>query len=78
MTFMGWKRSDGRVGIRNHVLVLPASVCASDVAEQIASHVQGQLRFITKTAARKFRAISSSPWMLWQDMRRIPMFGGRS
>lgn len=45
MTFMGWKRSDGRVGIRNHVLVLPASVCASDVAEQIASHVQGAVTF---------------------------------
>ncbi|WP_366926432.1 UxaA family hydrolase [uncultured Enorma sp.] len=45
MTFMGWKRSDGRVGIRNHVLVLPASVCASDVAEQIASRVQGAVTF---------------------------------
>nr|WP_297035983.1 UxaA family hydrolase [uncultured Enorma sp.] len=42
---MGWKRSDGRVGIRNHVLVLPASVCASDVAEQIASRVQGAVTF---------------------------------
>lgn len=44
-TFEGWKRPDGRVGIRNHVLVLPASVCASDVARQISSSVQGTVTF---------------------------------
>lgn len=45
MNFMGWRRSDGRVGIRNYVLVLPASVCASDVANQIASSVRGAVSF---------------------------------
>ena len=30
-TFYGYKRPDGRVGIRNNVLILPASICASDV-----------------------------------------------
>lgn len=44
-TFNGWVRSDGRVGIRNHVLVLPASVCASDVAEQISRSVAGAVSF---------------------------------
>ncbi|MFR2715968.1 MAG: UxaA family hydrolase [Anaerococcus obesiensis] len=32
-TFWGYKRSDGRVGIRNHILVLPCSVCASDTTK---------------------------------------------
>lgn len=45
MEFMGWKRSDGRVGIRNHVLVLPASVCASDVADMISRRVEGAVSF---------------------------------
>ena len=45
MEFMGWKRPDGRFGIRNHVLVLPASVCASDVADQISRRVQGKVTF---------------------------------
>lgn len=45
MEFMGWKRSDGRVGIRNRVLVLPASVCASDVANQISQRVAGTVSF---------------------------------
>ena len=29
MNFYGYKRPDGRVGVRNKVLILPASVCAS-------------------------------------------------
>lgn len=45
MTFLGYRRPDGRAGIRNHVLVLPASVCASDTARIIASQVQGAISF---------------------------------
>lgn len=45
MEFMGWKRSDGRVGVRNHVLVLPASVCASDTADMISRRVSGTVSF---------------------------------
>ncbi len=44
-TFWGYKRSDGRVGIRNHILVLPASVCASDTTRIIASQVEGAVTF---------------------------------
>lgn len=45
MQIMGWKRTDGRVGIRNHILVLPTSVCASDTAEQISRRVSGTVTF---------------------------------
>lgn len=43
--FYGYRRPDGRVGIRNHVLVLPTSVCASDVANIIADQVDGAVSF---------------------------------
>lgn len=43
--FMGYRRSDGRVGIRNLVLILPTSVCASDLAAQIAARVSGCVSF---------------------------------
>ena len=36
MTFYGYKRPDGRVGVRNHVLILPASVCASAMLATLA------------------------------------------
>lgn len=44
-SFMGYRRSDGTVGIRNHVLILPTSICASDVAERIANSVAGCVSF---------------------------------
>ena len=44
-TFMGYRRSDGQVGIRNHVLILPTSICASDTTERIARSVNGCVTF---------------------------------
>ena len=35
--FLGYRRPDGRVGTRNHVLVVPTVICASVVAERIAA-----------------------------------------
>ncbi len=35
-TFLGYRRPDGRVGTRNHLLVVPTVICASVVAERIA------------------------------------------
>ena len=35
--FLGFRRADGRVGTRNHLLVVPTVVCASVVAERIAA-----------------------------------------
>lgn len=44
-TFWGYRREDGRVGIRNHVLILPASICASDTTRLIASNLNGAVTF---------------------------------
>lgn len=41
MKIMGYKRPNGTFGIRNHILVIPASVCASDTAVKIANFVPG-------------------------------------
>ncbi|MCM0759052.1 UxaA family hydrolase [Sporomusa sphaeroides DSM 2875] len=41
MNFMGYRRPDGTVGIRNHVLVLPTVNCANQVARGIAANVRG-------------------------------------
>ncbi|WP_129115331.1 UxaA family hydrolase [Halegenticoccus tardaugens] len=43
-TFSGYRRTDGRVGVRNHVAVIPTSVAASGVADAIASAVGSQAR----------------------------------
>ena len=45
MTFYGYRRPDGRVGVRNKVLILPTSVCASDTARIISQQVEGSVTF---------------------------------
>ena len=37
--FLGYPRHDGKVGVRNHVLVVPTVICAAVVAERIAASI---------------------------------------
>jgi altronate dehydratase large subunit len=37
--FLGYRRPDGQVGVRNHVLVVPTVICAAVVAERIAAGI---------------------------------------
>ena len=38
-SFLGYRRPNGRVGVRNHVLVVPTVICSSVVAERIAAAI---------------------------------------
>jgi altronate dehydratase large subunit len=40
-SFMGYRRPDGSIGVRNHVLVLPSIFCTDHVVSQIAALVRG-------------------------------------
>ncbi|MFD0680692.1 UxaA family hydrolase [Paenibacillus sp. GCM10027630] len=44
--FWGYRRSDGTVGVRNHVLILPTIVCATQSAMRITELVQGTVSFV--------------------------------
>jgi altronate dehydratase large subunit len=43
MEFQGYRRKTGKVGVRNHVLVFPTIVCASEVARMISEQVPGSV-----------------------------------
>ena len=43
MKITGYKRANGTYGIRNHLLVIPTSVCAADTAHKIAALVPGSV-----------------------------------
>jgi len=45
MKFMGYRRPDGSVGIRNHVLIMPTVNCANLVARKISNNVKGTTWF---------------------------------
>ncbi len=41
MEFQGYRRPNGKAGVRNHVLVIPSVVCSEAAAEAIARNVKG-------------------------------------
>jgi altronate dehydratase large subunit len=41
MKFMGYRRSNGTVGIRNYVAIIPSVFCANSTVEAIAKQVEG-------------------------------------
>ena len=43
MDLYGYRREDGRVGIRNHVIILPVDDISNAACEAVASHIQGTL-----------------------------------
>ena len=40
-TILGYRRPDNRIGIRNHLLIIPSVICSSTVAECIARNTEG-------------------------------------
>lgn len=41
MKFKGYKRADGRAGVRNFIVVIPSVFCANKVAEKITQNIEG-------------------------------------
>ena len=56
MQFWGYKRSEGRAGIRNHVLILPTCVCGSETARIVASQVRGAVNIVFNTGCSDVQA----------------------
>jgi (2R)-sulfolactate sulfo-lyase subunit beta len=42
-SFLGWRRENGRVGVRNHVIILPLDDLSNAAAEAVASAIKGVL-----------------------------------
>jgi len=43
MTFSGWRRENGRVGVRNHVVILPLDDLSNSACESVAHNIKGTL-----------------------------------
>ena len=43
MRVSGWRRENGRVGVRNHILILPLDDLSNSVCEAVANNVKGTL-----------------------------------
>lgn len=56
MKFWGYRRAEGRAGIRNHVLILPSCVCGSESARIVASQVRGAVNIVFNTGCSDVQA----------------------
>jgi altronate dehydratase large subunit len=72
MNFLGYKRPDGKVGVRNHIVILPTVACSSEVCNAIARKVGGtisiphqhgcaQLAFDAEQTARTLIGVGKNP-----------------
>ena len=43
LSFRGWRRENGRVGVRNHVVVLPLDDLSNAASEAVANNIKGTL-----------------------------------
>ena len=43
LTFWGWRRENGRVGVRNHVVILPLDDLSNAACEAVANNIKGTL-----------------------------------
>ena len=70
--FLGYKRPDGKVGVRNHVVILPSVACSNEVCNAIARKVKGtisiphqhgcaQLAFDAEQTARTLIGVGKNP-----------------
>ena len=42
-TFLGYRRENGRVGVRNHVIILPLDDLSNSAAEAVAHNIKGTM-----------------------------------
>lgn len=53
-TFMGYKRDDGRVGIRNEIWILPTVGCVADLASRLATAISLETSLTVKAFPHTF------------------------
>ena len=46
-TFFGYRRENGRVGVRNHVVILPVDDISNAAAEMVGNNIRVHLQFLT-------------------------------
>ncbi|WP_434655222.1 UxaA family hydrolase [Thermoanaerobacterium thermosaccharolyticum] len=55
MKFLGYRRPDGKVGIRNHVLILPTCACSSETCRLVANQVKGAVSIINQNGCAQVK-----------------------
>src|ERR1700675_4516273 len=55
-TFWGYRRENGRAGVRNHVIILPVDDLANAACESVANNIKGAVAIPHRYGRLQFRA----------------------
>ena len=72
MTFWGYRRSEGRPGIRNHVLILPTCACASETCRLVANQVKDAVNIVFNTGCSDVAANTEMSQRILTGFARNP------
>lgn len=75
-TFNGYRRLDGRVGVRNHLLVIPTSVTACTVARRIAASLSGAVAICHEHGIGQERLDAVQTHRILANTGKSPNVGG--
>lgn len=76
MQFMGYKRPDGLVGIRNHVLILPTCACSSETCRVVSQQVQGTIHIVNNSGCAEVKANEDMTQTILQGFAANPNIYG--
>ena len=70
-TFMGFRRGDGKVGIRNEIWIIPTVGCVNDIAKAMVRENQD---LVSGSVEELVHAVMTNEQMWGQDLTKIPGF----
>ncbi len=56
MEFMGYEREDGRIGVRNHVLIMPTVACANETCRIMTENLPGAVSMVNQNGCGEVAA----------------------
>ena len=56
MEFFGYEREDGRIGVRNHVLIMPTVACANETCRIMAENLPGAVSMVNQNGCGEVAA----------------------
>ena len=66
-TFWGYKRENGRVGVRNHVIILPLDDLSNEASEAVAHNIKGAMA-IPHDLREAAHVMRLSRWTRWRRL----------
>ena len=66
-TFRGYRRENGRVGVRNHVIILPLDDLSNSACEAVAHNIKGTMAIPHPYGRLQFGAERHAKWRSIED-----------